>query len=234
MSRAKQLLLTTLLTVFSLSGLCLGNVITVDTNAAGNNNGSSWADAYRYLCDALDTAAYGDEIWVAQGTYTPDSSSNIPAGSGSREATFQLINGVAIKGGYAGVSTPDPDIRDVDVYETILSGDLNGDDDANFADSNSDNSYNVVTGSGVDASAVLDGFTITQGCANGNDRSDFKVRGGGMYNVSGSPTVKNCKFIKNYASKMGGGMFNYKGSSPTITNCTFVQNSSEIGGGIRN
>ena len=228
MSKSTQLSVTTVLAVFLLPGLCFGGVITVDAGATGNNDGSSWPDAYRQLQSGLAVASSGDEIRVAQGLYKP-------AGVfGDRAATFQLLNGVTVQGGYAGLSAPDPNIRDIDVYETILSGDLNGDDDANIADSNSENSYNVVTGSGTDVSAVLDGFTITQGCANGNDRSDFKVRGGGMYNVSGSPTVKSCKFIENYASKMGGGMFNFKGSSPTITNCTFVRNRSEKGGGMRN
>jgi len=38
-----------------------------------------------------------------------------------------LINGVALKGGFAGVGVIDPDVRDIDLYETILSGDLLGD-----------------------------------------------------------------------------------------------------------
>jgi len=44
--------------------------------------------------------------------------------SGDRGATFQLINGVVIKGGYAGAGEHDPDARYIDLYKTVLSGDL--------------------------------------------------------------------------------------------------------------
>lgn len=215
---------TILVILFLLPGLCLGSTIVVDASATGNNDGSSWADAYTQLQSALAVASSGDEIQAAMGVYTP-------AGiSGDRTATFQLLNGVTIKGGYAGLSSPDANERDIDAYETILSGDLNGDDDANSAN-NSENSYHVVTGGGTDATAILDGFTITGGNANGISPQSL---GGGMYNSYGSPTVINCTFIKNYSLAMGGGMFNFE-SCTTITNCSFIENvSDDDGGGIRN
>ena len=218
--------LSAVLTVllFLISGSCLGRTITVDGGATGENDGSSWADAYTQLQSALAVASSGDEIRVAKGVYKP-------AGiSGDCAATFQLLNGITIKGGYAGLSSPDPNIRDIDAYETILSGDLNGDDDSNFAN-NSENSYHVLTGSGTDATAILDGFTITGGNANGISPQSL---GGGMYNSYGNPTIINCTFIRNYSLVMGGGMFNYE-SSPAITNCSFIENiSDDDGGGIRN
>lgn len=224
MSKSTQLSVTAVFTVFLLSGLCFGGVITVDAGATGNNDGSSWPDAYRQLQSALAVASSGDEIRVAQGLYKP------AGASGDRAATFQLLNGVTIKGGYAGLSAPDPNIRDIDVYETILSGDLNGDDGLDFADNN-ENSYHVVTGSETDSNAVLDGFTITGGNANGI--SPYSL-GSGMYTSFGSPAVSNCTFSRNFALAMGGGMFNYE-SCPTITNCVFIENvSDDDGGGIRN
>jgi acetyl-CoA C-acetyltransferase len=50
------------------------------------------------------------------------------------------------------------------VYETVLSGDLLGDDGQGFAN-NKENSYHIVTGSGTNDTAALDGFTITAGNA---------------------------------------------------------------------
>jgi hypothetical protein len=56
----------------SLTIPCAAATIYVSVSAGGANDGSSWADAYNYLQDALDDAAYSDNIWVAAGTYYPD------------------------------------------------------------------------------------------------------------------------------------------------------------------
>ena len=213
----------------------------VDADAAGANNGSSWFDAFNDLQDALAVALTGDEIRVAQGVYKPTiytkppqpppppSGSNgqeIAAMSDNRTATFQLKNGVVIKGGYAGFGHPDPNARDIDVYKTILSGDIKGDDGPDFAN-NDENSLHIVTGSSCDETAVLDGFTITAGHGVTENR-----RGGGMCNYDGSPTVSNCTFSNNLVSDgFGGGMYN-EGGSPTLSNCIFSGNSAgENGGG---
>ena len=207
-------LMMPLLLMATLCNDAVGKTIYVDDDVAGANNGSSWENAYFYLQDALADANSAEkpiEIRVAQGIYMPDQGAiQTP---GDREATFRLISGVALKGGYAGLVEPDPNARDVELYETILSGDLNGDDvqldDVEIDDFSdfldeptwSENSYQVFTGGGTDDSAVLDGFTITAGNANGptvpeDDRYKFKS-GAGMYNVSGSPTVANCTFTGN-------------------------------------
>ncbi|MGB2984458.1 MAG: right-handed parallel beta-helix repeat-containing protein, partial [Phycisphaerae bacterium] len=211
-----------------------GPVLYVDADATGANDGSSWADAYTDLQDALAVArefpSYVNEIWVAAGTYTP-----APPG-GDREATFRLINGVGLYGGFAGWETS-RDQRDWTLNETTLSGDLNGDDIAltdptNLPDeaTRAENSYHVVAAWGTDATAVLDGFTITGGNADG--LSPEERNGGGMYNYNGSPTVTNCTFSGNSARWGGGGMDNGYYSSPTLTNCTFSGNSALGGGGM--
>ncbi len=210
--------------------------IYVDDDANGSNDGSNWADAYCCLRDALAVAKGGYEIRVAQGTYKPDqqvvqtSHGTQVRSSGDRTETFQLINGVVIKGGYAGLGEPEPNARDVDVYQTVLSGDLNGDDDLSFAN-DAENSYHVVTGSGTNETAILDGVTITKGNANSSSPDD---KGGGMQNYEGSPTVTNCKFSENSATT-GGGMSNSSNSSPTVIDCTFSNNvAANNGGGMRN
>ena len=49
---------------------CFSTGITyVDANSLGNNNGTSWTDAFTDLNDALKC---GGEIWVADGTYLAD------------------------------------------------------------------------------------------------------------------------------------------------------------------
>jgi hypothetical protein len=205
-------------------------VLFVDVDAVGANNGSSWKDAYNYLQDALSTEWRVDEIRVAEGVYKPDEDTAHPNGSGDRAAAFQLKTGVVIKGGYAGYGEPDPDARDIELYETILSGDLNGDDGPSFTN-NGENSYHAVTGSGTGPTAVLDGFTITAGDANGS--TEENIYGSGMFNYNSSSTLTNCTFIGNSA-EYGGGMFNYN-SSLTLTNCTFSDNrAAYYGGGMFN
>jgi hypothetical protein len=76
-----------------------------------------------------------------------------------RTATFQMKSGVALYGGFSGTETA-RNQRDWAANVTILSGDIGAEGD------NSDNSYHVVTANNTDASAVLDGFTISGGNAN--------------------------------------------------------------------
>lgn len=212
-------------------------VIYVDDDAQPNGDGTSWTSAYNYLQDALSAASSGYEIRVAQGTYIPDRNSADPNGSGDRNATFQLKNGVAIIGGYAGFGEPDPNIRNVETYETVLSGDLDGDDvdvaepcDLLFEPTRGENSYHVVTTVGTDNTFILDGFTIIGG--NANDSSVYD-RGSGMLNSHSNSTLTSCTFTKNSASHFGGGMHNYY-SNPTLINCTFTENYAGYGGGMDN
>lgn len=194
----------------------------VNAAASGANTGSSWANAYTDLQSALTDTACG-EVWVAEGTYTPTT-------DGNRGVSFSLKSGVQLYGGFAGTET-ERSQRNWTAHETILSGDLNGDDEASFA-YYADNSYHVLIGSNTDSSAVLDGFTITGGYADGWGTG--VSYGGGMYSYDGSPTVTNCIFRDNYASWVGGGMYSWLGS-PTVTNCVFRGNSvGTSGGGMYN
>jgi len=201
-------------------------IIYVDADASPGGDGQTWDTAYKYLQDGLGTGISGDQIWVAGGIYKPDANAGNPTGTGDRFATFELRNGVTIKGGYAGFGEPEPNARDIEVYETILSGDLLGDDGQGFAN-NDENSYHIVTGSETNETAVLDGFTITAGNADGSNPYD---KGGGMYNYKGSPMLTNCIFYGNVAH-FGGGMGNSYFCNPTLTNCTFSGNAARLVGG---
>jgi predicted outer membrane repeat protein len=200
-----------------------GGTIYVDANATGANNGSSWGNAYIYLQDALTAAISGDNIWVTQGTYKPDHGAGVTIGD--RTATFELKNGVSMYGGFPiGCSTWEQ--RDPNLYETILSGDLNGDDGADFAN-NVENSIHVSTVSWATGTTQVDGFTIKGGNVNAVDNS-----GGGLYNLGGGDViVLNCKFINNYASTWGGAILLYLSDNSRFENCEFIQNKTLDNGG---
>ena len=178
---------------------------------------NSWLNACT-LHAALSVAVAGDALWVKAGTYTPTSGTD-------RSSTIQLRNGVGIFGGYAGTETK-PGQRDPVANVTTLSGNIGS------LGHSTDNSYHVVTGSGTNSTAVLDGFTITGGYAD-NDPFNQSV-GAGMYNEGGSPTLTNLIFSGNSADA-GGGMYNFLNSSPHLNQVSFNSNSAtENGGGMCN
>ena len=208
------------------------DTIYVDDNADPGGDGLSWDTGYMFLQDAL--AASGGaftEIHVAQGTYRPHQSeedANGPVASqpSFRHETFQLVNGVTLLGGYAGIGAVDPDQRNPDVFVSFLSGDLAGNDGPGFAN-NAENSYHVVTASGTDQTPVLDGFTVIGG--NANVFGDFN--GGGLLMVDGGATIQDCLFTGNFATADGGGM-RMLDSTATFEGCRFIGNvTTQDGGG---
>jgi hypothetical protein len=90
------------------------------------------------------------------------------------------------------------------------------------------NAYHVVTGSGTDTTAVLNGFTITAGHANGDDIG--AQSGGGMFIERGSPILDNLLFSGNGAQQDGGGM-HIAWSNPTLIDITFRSNRADAEGG---
>ncbi len=47
-------------------------VIFVNATATGLNNGTKWDDAFVDVSEAIASAVDGDEVWIAQATYTAD------------------------------------------------------------------------------------------------------------------------------------------------------------------
>ncbi|MBG0861126.1 MAG: hypothetical protein IQL11_16630, partial [Bacteroidales bacterium] len=208
-----------LMLIFNINLSVKSATIYVDKRAQGANNGTSWNDAYLEVRDAFNAANSGDEIWVAEGIYKPTDGNEY-------SATFQLKNGVQLYGGFKGSETQ-RDQRRWNVYITVLSGDLKGDDDINFSNCN-DNVYHVVTGS---SNATIDGFVIRGGYARG---SNPLHNGAGMYNDRVTNlTISHCTFTLNIADNAGGGIENFM-SSPTITSCLIIRNRSLFGGAIHN
>jgi hypothetical protein len=188
-------------------------------------DGSSWAQAFRTLQDALSVAVSGDTVWVAQGVY-------FPTDDGDRSKSFTPRSGVAVYGGFNGTES-ELSQRDIVANETILSGDIG---QAGLAE---DNSYHVVYILGGSSATVIDGFTIAHGYAKSPVFGNA-WRGGGMlvdtdaaHPVS-APVVRNCLFRDNFA-EWGGALFcngdDDRYADPGLESCVFINNRSNLNGG---
>ncbi|MDH7446902.1 InlB B-repeat-containing protein [Aquimarina sp. 2201CG14-23] len=209
--------------------------VFVDVNATGENNGSSWANAFTSLYDALSIITSNEEVWVAQGTYTPDDS--------DRSNSFLISSsGVKLYGGFIGTETNVSE-RDFRNNETILSGDFMGNDDTILSFSNTtraDNAYNVVIIGNATSNISIDGFTISDGHANGTN-SEGK-NGAAIYKRSSALglTVSNCIIKNNVAFDTAGGIFSIVNRQSfqnntgfvTVENSVFTKNLARWGSSI--
>jgi hypothetical protein len=186
----------------------------VDITATGANNGTSWANAFTDLQNALAVASAFDTVFVAQGTYKPDLAS-----PGNRNLSFNMKSDVVVLGGFpTGGGTLAS--RNWTAFPTNLSGDIG------VPSNPADNSYHVVRSPSV--SGELNGFVVSGGNANGAAPDND---GGGIFITSGYTLVKNCTFATNIATDQGGGSYHDSGGNPTYRECAFASNSAANGGG---
>lgn len=216
-----------------------GGIIYVDQDAAGAENGTSWADAFTDLEPALQIALSGTQIWVAEGVYIP---SNQRDPWELRSKTFLLPNGVSIYGGFAGTETT-LDQRDWNQNPTILSGDLEEDDengDGNFIAEHythliGTNASHIVTAMNLSATTILDGFIITAGMASSlviGDGGSYIGGGGGVWvRKSADMQLRNMQFYGNTGLD-GGAVYAYYHTNLTVDNSIFKYNEAGDGAGI--
>ncbi|MCY7357853.1 MAG: hypothetical protein LH609_10365, partial [Rudanella sp.] len=169
------------------------------------------------------------------GLYKPGGNANT-----NRTISFAMKAGVAIYGGFTGTETQLSQLPTVSLTtpsSTTLSGEIG------TVGNSADNSNHVISNpTGLTTTAILDGFVITGGNADGATFPDNS--GGGMYNSGSgggqvcSPLIRNCLFQDNNA-RFGGAIhnngFSSGNSSPTLTNCSFQANTaSSVGGAMYN
>ena len=171
--------------------------IYVDIDATGDNDGSSWDNAYTDLLSAFYVAGTADQIWIADGVYKID-------GASESSSYAWFVDSLEIYGGFAGGETSIED-RDWLTNETILSGDIGveGDD--------SDNMYTVLYGPLEEDYpvnySVVDGIVIEGGNSK-NVISGPQNSGGGIYLglFDGTMIYRNC-VIRNNRANFGAGVF---------------------------
>ncbi len=207
-------------------------VFHVKPTGSDANNGLSWNTAFRTLQKALESAFSGTSIWVASGTYYPDEGGAFS--DNDRYSHFTMKNGVAIYGGFPATGNPTMIDRNWVNNPTILSGEIQQDNAI------SNNTYNIIYNfyNNLDATSLLDGFTVSGGYANGSECGCIDIvyrtqHGGGVHNRNTNPVFQNCTFSGNQSTLHGGGMYN-EGASPTLINCFFQANQAIQGGGMYN
>lgn len=229
----KKSYLQTLFVLISLNGFAQ-NKIYVDNSANGQNNGSSWSNAFKSLTNALNyanTNANVDTILIAEGVYKPESYLN-PTYTVERSKAFLIKrSNLALVGGYSnGGATYDPNI-----HKTILSGNIGN------QQSDTDNCYKLLVVSSPDYmlldSIYLNNLTLTKAYANsldysyiGNNTVD-NFNGGAIFVQNAILNIENCDINNNYAAGKGGGIYSIY-SDLYINNSTIQNNNSFRGAGL--
>lgn len=190
----------------------------VNHAAGGANNGTSWSDAFTSLQTGINNAFPGDELWVAKGTYKPSSTYEL-ASTTSRYRHFRIPNNVSVYGGFVSGQTDTSQRSNYGIggtNETILSGDLNGDDNYTLTPWTgvSENSYHVIyhpIGTCMGLTSKLNGCTIKGGYANS---TGVDADGGGMYLTESTPIRFNrVNLINNYSADDGAAMYLINGAN---------------------
>jgi len=208
----------------------IGSVVYVDNSLVLDGDGTSWTNSINSLQEAIDKAnvAYSQndeevEIWIKEGTYVPGD---------ERSDSFIMREGVSLYGGFAGTESKLSE-RDYENNLTTLSGEIGS------ASISTDNCYHVLIG-GDDA--ILDGFTVSGGHADGIGGELYDNKGGALLNylagervrpdyeptLGFDPDIRNCVFENNYAAE-GGAAYTYHGGNPEFTNVEFNNNEADYG-----
>ncbi len=201
-------------------------VYFVAGGATGTGDGSSWANAFTTVQPALTAAstlvtngAPTCDVWVEAGTYYLYVSSKTAD-------SVMLQTSVGLYGGFAGTETQRTQANPT-THPTILSGKKSA---------TSGPSVEHVVAAYNTTGAVIDGFTLRDGDADGSGGSPEDGVGGGFllyaYNVHGaSVTVSRCEITANSAEYSGGVGTQWGSPSLTVTDCDIHGNTATYGGG---
>ena len=221
----------------------------VKPTATGTGDGSSWDNASGDLQKMIDelaesTPSQTGEVWVAAGTYTPQS--QLISGT-AYSASFRMRDGISVYGGFAGTertklervkkSAMPWDFTNQTILEAAYynHGDLAWTNNKWTLTSDSRHVVWFAPMSGGTAFAnvtTLDGVTIQGGYAQGGTgQDDFLTdRGAGVYMDGANAYLSNCIVRENYATGNGGGVYLKNGR--VQTSLIYNNNADADGGAV--
>ncbi|MHC1706426.1 MAG: choice-of-anchor Q domain-containing protein [Bacteroidales bacterium] len=198
-------------------------VIYIGDSTTYTHNGSSWSEmlagnapscrypGYTMLYEALRDLPDSCEIRMKNGTYYPTWTTD-------RGKSLFLKPGIKMSGGYSG-SWSLPDERDMEVFPTMISGDIGIPGDS------TDNSYHLCVTlpqeNPVTDSVIIDGLNFTGAVANASGDQSM----GGCFQIDPSARLylDHCIFTGNYG--FYGGVANNKGYL-RMSHCDITNNKS--------
>ena len=201
--------------------------VEVGADDEGDLEGDDWTEA-TYFRRALELAVQGDQIWMKGGLYSLN--------EGVEQALFPFLIpiGVAVFGGFQGDESHLIERNLTEGNQTVLTGDLEGDDQVNPVsgvtptpgDRVGRNAAIIVGIIRGDRSTVLDGVTVT-----GAQPASSPTQDGALSIFRGSPTIRNCRFIGNEWNSRGCVTID-ESPEAIIANCLFVDNKGDDSGGV--
>lgn len=217
--------------------------------AQGTGDGTSWANASGNLQQMINNLADNNpqnmpgEVWVAAGTYTPQS--QVLSGT-TYSASFRMRDGISVYGGFAGAETSKQErTKGTMPWEftnrTILQGSYYT---ANLSWNTTDRKWALNSDSrhvvwfaplpsegktAFENTTRLNGVVIRGGYAQGGiGATEFLTdRGAGVY-VGANAYVENCIVTENTATGNGGGIY-LKGGR--VKNSLLYNNNADGNGG---
>jgi len=190
-----------------------------------SGDGLSWATAKKSIQAAVDLAADGSRVWVTNGVYALGGAVAPGAALSNRVCVTRAVTVCSVNGAGATVIRGRETPGGAAVRCAYLAG-----------------------------AAVLRGFTLSDGCAEGVGEWNHERLGGGAY-LDGGGSLVNCMLTGNTAAQAGGGAYLHNGGTldncelsgnssggigggafvtacATLNNCTVSANAAELGGGI--
>ena len=241
----------------------VNNIIYVNENTPAqifDQDGASWATAFANLQDALDIAISGNEIWVAQGTYIPTTSTITSKDEYAKyidrsEALYYEYAQNATCNSSIETEVPEYSPIPIDSYRLISFGIVEGvamyggfsgweteleqrDFETNVTilsgeignSGTHDNIFHVLYANNITEQSIIDGFTITRGNPVGSTGFSGGT-GGGLCSYNSNLLISNCNINQNTNTAIWSSYDNLFITSSDLSNNLIDHSSPSICGG---